>query len=138
MSIVLDTHVWIWLVTGNRRLSGTKLLELLERESRKDGLLVPAICAWEAAMLSEKGRLQLLEPAEKWIFRALSARGLNMLALTPDIACESVRLPGSFHGDPADRLITASARIVGAKIATFDRQILSYAEQGYVEIAGLS
>jgi PIN domain nuclease of toxin-antitoxin system len=54
------------------------------------------------------------------------------IALTPEIAIECNSLPGQFHDDPADRIITATARVEGLTVITRDRQILDYAAQGYV------
>jgi PIN domain nuclease of toxin-antitoxin system len=65
------------------------------------------------------------------INRAL-APPLALATLTPEIAVESNGLPGQFHSDPVDRIITATARIEGMTVVTRDRQILAYAAQGHV------
>ena len=59
--------------------------------------------------------------------------GIRLAALTPEIAIDASHLPGVFHSDPADRMIVATARRIGAAIVTRDRKILDYAEAGFVE-----
>ena len=65
---------------------------------------------------------------------ALRAPGVTLLPLSPEIAVESTRLPGSPHGDPADRILVASARVAGARLATRDEGILRYAADGHVRV----
>jgi PIN domain nuclease of toxin-antitoxin system len=67
-------------------------------------LLVSVISVWEIGMLESKGRLLLNLPCEAWVREALKTPGLTLAPLTPEIAVDSTRLPGAFHGDPADRI----------------------------------
>ena len=83
-------------------------------------------------MLVAKGRLTLDRDVGEWVEAALSLPGVGLVALEPDIAVAASRLPGELHGDPADRLIVASARHVGALVITEDRLILDYAAAGHV------
>lgn len=62
----------------------------------------------------------------EWFAGALEASGIRLLPLTPQIAIEANHLPGEFHRDPADCIITATARIHGATLLTVDRRILAY------------
>ncbi|HCV25099.1 MAG TPA: PIN domain nuclease, partial [Candidatus Latescibacteria bacterium] len=64
--------------------------------------------------------------------QALSSPGLSLAPLTPDIALASSRLPGEIHGDPADRMLIATARSLGATLVTRDRRILEYSQAGHV------
>jgi PIN domain nuclease of toxin-antitoxin system len=75
-------------------------------------------------MLSAKGRLELIMPVLEWLDAALLFPGLSVVSMDAKIASDSSFLPGSFHGDPADRLITATARRLGAALVTLDRAIL--------------
>ena len=88
-------------------------------------------------MLAAKGRVQLGLPAAQWVRRALAAPGLVLAEMTPDIAVESSFLPGEFHSDPADRLIVATARAIGAALYTKDRAILAYGRRGHVKAVPL-
>ena len=122
--IVLDTHIWVWWVDGSARLTpaheATILAEVL------DGLGVSAISCWEVAKLVESGRLRLAIPVEQWLNLALRPP-VRLLPLSPEVAIESTRLPGTFHRDPADQMIVATARRYGVPLLTADRLILAYA-----------
>ena len=81
---------------------------------------------WEIAKLVENKRLDLPKSVEEWLDQALRYPGIRLLSLTPRIAVESTQLPGSFHRDPADQLIVATARLHRCPLATADRKILDY------------
>lgn len=131
-AIVLDTHVWLWVVEGDRRQVAPQAIKAIEGASQRGEILVSAISVWEIGMLEAKGRISLSRPVEDWVRSALRAPGTRLLSLTPEIAIESTRLPGSAHGDPADRILIASARVTGGWLATRDRVILNYAQGGHV------
>ena len=69
-----------------------------------------------------------------WMDRALGAQGVDLLPIEPAIAVDSVRLPGEFHADPADRLIIATARHWRIPLVTADRAIVDYAAGGYLRV----
>jgi len=123
--ILLDTHVWIWWVHGDNRLSG-KAKSFL-KQSEEVGLGLSIISCWEVAKLVELKRLELPASVEEWLEQALQYPGIRLLNLTPRIIVEATQLPGSFHRDPADQLIVATARVHGTSLATADRKILEYA-----------
>lgn len=129
--IVVDTHVLVWMANEDSRL-GNKAGRLLETEMRTDRLGVSAITPWEIALLVDKGRLLIAQELEIWMNAILQAPGVELLPIVPSIAIGSVRLPGSFHADPADRLLLATARHWSAPVVTADRAILDYARQGHV------
>lgn len=85
-------------------------------------------------MLEAKGRISLAMPIEDWVRVALRAEGIRLLQLTPEIAIASSRLPGNTHGDPADRMLMASARIIGGQLVTCDQAILEYARSGHLAV----
>ena len=87
---------------------------------------VSAISCWEVAKLVELGRVALSCSLEEWLDQALSYPGVQLIALTPEIAIESTRLPGDFHRDPADQIIVATARVYGCSLVTSDEKILKY------------
>jgi PIN domain nuclease of toxin-antitoxin system len=95
-------------------------------------LRIAAISVWEAALLAARGRLSLGQPLGQWIERAVAAPGLSIEPLLPQVAIEGCSLPDAFHRDPADRLIVATARVIGAILMTRDRQILDYADRGHL------
>jgi PIN domain nuclease of toxin-antitoxin system len=85
-------------------------------------------------MLEAKGRIVLPMEGRLWIEKALGAPGVRLIALSPDIALQSTRLPGACHGDPADRMLVATARCEGCVLVTRDQRILDYGGQGLVRV----
>ena len=132
--LVLDTHVWVWLMNGDEVLKSCGALPQLEEAAQGAGLRISAISVWELGMLEAKGRLSFSLDGEQWVRRALSAPGISLAPLTPEIALASSRLPDAFHGDPADRIIAATARQIGAGLVTRDRQIITYGEKGHFSV----
>ena len=122
--IVLDTHIWVWWVHGDERLTRTQA-EVIEA-NETDVIGVSAISCWEIAKLVEYGRLELPGSLEEWFEDALSYPGIHLLELTPEIAIESTQLPGEFHRDPADQMIVATARVYGCLLVTSDGRLLEY------------
>ncbi|MEO6052292.1 MAG: type II toxin-antitoxin system VapC family toxin [Pyrinomonadaceae bacterium] len=122
--IILDTHIWVWHVQGDKRLSRNRL-ELI-RENELDEIGVCAISLWEVAKAVELKRLSFEIPIKDWFTIALSSPGIILLPLTPSIAVESTELPGNFHKDPFDQLIVATARILDVPLVTVDSDIVKY------------
>ncbi len=131
---VLDTHVWIWMVEGDRASLSAPAIEAIERAARGGAVRVSAISVWEVAMLEAKGRISLSRPVDDWVHAALHVPGVRLLPLSPGIVIESTRLPGAPHGDPADRVLMASARHLGGQLATCDRDMLEYSEGGQLRV----
>lgn len=132
--LLLDTHVWVWLMLGDNRL-GAACRRTLEKAIPDGRLRVSVISAWEVAMLEAKGRLSLAMDCETWVREALAAPGIHLAELTPHIAVSSTRLPALFKGDPADHMLIASARESEATLVTADQAILQYGSQGHVHVA---
>ena len=122
--IVLDTHAWVWWVHEAGHLTEAQRKAIAASEAEVIG--VSAISCWEIAKLVEYGRLELPMPLDEWFDQALDYPGVQLLALTPEIAIESARLPGEFHRDPADQLIVATARVYGCPLVTSDEKIVNY------------
>lgn len=123
---VVDTHVWIWLVEGLRLSAAAR--DCLERAH---AIEVPAISPWETALLGQRGRITLSSEPAAWLRHALAHPACAVSPLTDRVAWASVTLPGGFHGDPADRLIVATARELALPLLTRERKILAYAEAGH-------
>lgn len=126
MQTLLDTHAWVWWVTGDRRLS-RPARRAIEKGQAKDVLALSLISVWEVAKKVEKGQLVLDRPVDDWLDLAMTQPGLHVAELTRPILVESCRLPPPFQGDPADQIIAATARDRDALIVTRDQQIRSYA-----------
>jgi len=132
--LILDTHIWIWAINGDEKIQRSGFLNQIQKSVKNNNIFISAISLWEVAMLVSKGRLKLSENTLEWINNASSAPGLSIQPLTPEIAFESTILPDNFHGDPADRLIVATARVRNATLLTFDQEIIKYSKKGYVNI----
>ena len=125
MPTVLDTHAWLWWVTGDRRLS-RRARTAIERGASKNDLWLSQISMWEMAKKVEKGQLALDRPLDEWLDAALEVEGLQVSDLTRPILVDSCRLPLPFHGDPADQIIVATARSRSATLVTRDSRLHDY------------
>jgi PIN domain nuclease of toxin-antitoxin system len=122
--IVLDTHIWVWWVHGDSRLSSAHAKLIADHEDDQIGICT--ISLWEVAKLVELGRLVLPVALGQWFADALSYPGATLVDLTPSIAIESTGLPGNFHRDPADQIIVATSRVLGCGLLTADQRIREY------------
>ncbi|NCC52538.1 MAG: type II toxin-antitoxin system VapC family toxin [Spartobacteria bacterium] len=132
--LILDTHIWIWLMAGDAALSSSKALPVIEDFHKRKAIKVSVMSVWELGMLIAKGRIDLREDMHTWVNKALHAPGLSLLPLSPAAALDSSHLPGIFHGDPVDRILVSEARAHNATLVTRDRKIIRYAEAGHVRI----
>ena len=122
--IVLDTHVWVWWAHDEAQLPENYRAYIQAHEA--DGLGVSIISCWEVAKLVEYKRLKLPVPVMEWLDQALAYPGIQLLELTPRIVVESTQLPGTFHRDPADQMIVATARVYDCPLVTLDDKIRAY------------
>jgi PIN domain nuclease of toxin-antitoxin system len=123
--IVLDTQVWLWWVHDVARLSRRASVAIKQAEET-DGIRVSVISVWEIAVKSELGKLDLSMDLHEWFRLASSYPNLVVEPVSAQDAMASARLPGSFHKDPADRIIVAMSRRYGVNLVTADRLILAY------------
>ena len=133
-ALLLDTHVWLWYVEGERQRFSRKLEPLVEAAVQRGEVLISAISVWEIAMLSASRRLELSQDVRVWAGRSLTFPGVRFKGLSPSIAIESTRLPGNLHRDPADRMLIATARLTGARLVTCDERLLAYGKAGHVSV----
>lgn len=132
--LLLDTHVWVWYVEGERTRFSPRIEPVVEAAVERGEVMVSAISVWEIAQLEALRRLELSQDVRTWVARALAFPGVRLKGLSPTIAVESTRLPGTPHRDPADRILVATARVAGAALVTCDRRLLSYAKQGHLRV----
>lgn len=136
-AVLLDTHVFVWLMQGVDRL-GDNARSIINAATARDELFVAAITPWEIALLVSKSRLALPEDVLQWLQEAISASGIGIIPLSLEVSVASTRLPGDLHRDPADRLIVATARHLNALLITEDGLILNYAAKGHVHAISAS
>lgn len=132
--LLLDTHVWIWYVENDATRFSRRIEPIVEGAVQRGNIVVSAISVWEMAQLETARRIELALDVRAWVGRALAFPGVRLKGLSPSIAIESTRLPGELHRDPADRILIATARQLGAAIVTCDERILGYAKQGHVRV----
>jgi len=129
--LLLDTHTAIWL-TENQPIESTAVAAIDAAYQAGATLFVSAITAWEVGLLVSRNRLSLVAKPERWFQRLLAIPGVRLADLSPDILIASSFLPGEPPRDPADRVILATARELGATLVTRDRQLLKYSGEGQV------
>ena len=122
MRVLLDTHIWLWWLTGNPELSASERLAL-DRSAEAQQLCLPVICLWEAQMLHGKKRIELPLPFADWLRRASAPGVVRLVPLDAEVVIALERLPRAFRGDPADRLIVATALAHRLPLATRDEHI---------------
>jgi len=122
--IVMDTHIWLWWVTGNLDLLGLKRVQLLEQPKP---LAVSAISCFEVAWLDHHQRIILPQNKAEWFTKALAGSDILLLPIIPKIAEIAVELP-EHHRDPHDRLIIATAIFHDAYLMSADQKFLQYLE----------
>lgn len=132
--LLLDTHVWLWFALGDAERLAAPVRKKIVAATHGGTLAVSAISVWEIGMLEAKGRIVLGMPCEKWVATALALPGLRLIGLEPEIAVASSCLPGEMHGDPADRILAATARERNAVLATADERLVEYSKAGFMRV----
>ena len=122
MKVLLDTHVWVWWLLPESPLPDRER-KALDRVATQGGIHLPAICQWESQMLHAKRRIELPLPFATWLRRATAPDMMTVLPLDAEAVIAVNDLPDAFHGDPADRMIVATARAHDLALATHDEAI---------------
>lgn len=125
--LLLDTHVWVWMLEGDERRMSPAVPPLLRRAAAGGNLWVSDISFWEVALKASKGKLVLSLDATIWLAQAERAPGIAYTSLDRTILMQSTRLPGAFRGDPADRILIATAQLRAMPLLTADDAIVAYA-----------
>ena len=123
--ILIDTHVLLWWVSDRKKLS-SKATQIFSGQVQQGLILVSSISIWEICLLLKKKKISLLRDTESWIEQVEKLPYIQFVPVDNRIAAKSVNLPGQFHSDPADRIIVATAFIIGVKLITADQTILKY------------
>lgn len=127
MIVLLDTHAWVWWVSDPGRLSARAAASI----DAAGTILIAAISCWEVAMLVAKQRIRVDRPVDRWVREALARPGIEAVPLSPALATRAGMLDADgFPGDPADRMIYATARAHGAILVTRDRRLRDFDPRG--------
>ena len=122
--IVLDTHVLVWWLAQPRNLSA-KARRLVKASAAKAEVVVSTISLFEIATLVRRRRLVLTLSFSSWVAALRSMSEINLQPVSPEIALAAGDFDEPFPGDPADRLIAATALVAGAKLVTADEKLRS-------------
>jgi PIN domain nuclease of toxin-antitoxin system len=127
--IVLDTHAWLWWTAEPVKLS-RPAQDAIDHAER---IGIATISCWEVTMLVEAARIELDRPAGAWIEQALADARTQSLPLTSTVAVQAALLGREgFVGDPADRIIYATARNAGARLVTRDKSLCTFDPRGTI------
>jgi PIN domain nuclease of toxin-antitoxin system len=129
--ILLDTHCLLWFAQGDMRLS-SQSREIVANALERTEACASPISFWEISMLTAKDRVRLERPTHAWVDEFCTRSGIIIVPLSPEIAVAAGELPG-LHGDPADRILIATARHHKVPLLTADEAILEYAAAGHLE-----
>lgn len=119
--ILLDTHVVVWLASGDSRISSPAAAAIHEARQRARGLAISDFTLFELSLLFRKKRFDLATSAESFLSDV--EHRFVVLPITANIALQAFELPASYPKDPADRIIGATALIEDIPLLTADREI---------------
>lgn len=122
--ILLDTHVWIWLLADPDSIS-TPAMAAVRGAEDPGAIIVSAISVWELWMLVKKGRLELDASPEAFLHATVTDARFRIEPADESISRRSVELP-DIHADPADRLILATAARLGCPVVSKDGRFREY------------
>jgi PIN domain nuclease of toxin-antitoxin system len=133
IKLILDTHIFIWLINNSDELSQQTKRKIVKIVEDEGDIGISTISLWEISMLHSRNRILLNQPCLSWIKHSLQAPGIQVVDLSPEIVVDGYSLPNQFHGDPWDRIIVASARILDVPLMSRDERILDYSKEGFVK-----
>jgi len=121
--IILDTHVLVWWVDGDIKKLSRKARQALEQHGKRKELLVASISIFEITTLERRGRLSFKIPASEWLTQVRRLPEYRIEPLTDDIAERAGQFGDAFPGDPADRIIAATALLRDVPLVTYDETL---------------
>src|SRR2546423_14854086 len=127
MKLLLDTHIFLWYITNDQRLS-TKLASAISDE--KNEVYLSVVSVWEALVKYQLGRLNLPPPADRYLQERQEQHRIVSLALETAAVAQVLKLP-PLHRDPFDRMLVCQAIHHGLVLATVDDQLEKYQVQQF-------
>jgi len=130
---LLDTHVWLWTMEGNREKVSAHFFSEVEYWQRQRLVYLSPISGWELGLLVAAKQYEIDQPFEQIWERDTDPESFRVAELTGTALYDSNRLPGDLHRDPADRILAATARANRLTLVTRDWRLLDYAKQGHLK-----
>lgn len=124
--LLLDTHVALWLDSGDERLRASTRALIDGCWQNGGAIFLSAVTAWEIALLADTRRIDLDIPVEAWIRRFLERPGIAAVPLGHQAASCSYQFHHLEHRDPADRLLIATAIELACPLVTYDERIARF------------
>jgi PIN domain nuclease of toxin-antitoxin system len=121
LRLLLDTHIWLWMLASPERLGSLRTIV----EDAGNELLFSAASSWEISIKYALGRLPLPEAPATFVPDRMRATGVSAVAVEHGHALEVSQLP-MHHPDPFDRLLIAQARSLQVPLATADAALARY------------
>jgi len=119
---VTDTHPLIWYTSGKHSRLSQRVLRVFDAAFADRALIViPSAVFWEISLLIEHDKIKVREPFEVWAAALIARRGIDLAALALDVIAQAHHL--RFHGDPFDRTIVATAKLMDLPLITKDETI---------------
>jgi PIN domain nuclease of toxin-antitoxin system len=131
--LLLDTCAAIWIAEGER-LSEASIEVMRDAATGGAVTFISPITAWEIGLLVARKRLQITATPERWFAAVLGLPSVQPAGMAPELLIASSFLPGKPPRDPADRIVAATARDLGATLLTRDKVLLDYGKQGHVNV----
>jgi len=127
--ILLDTHAFIWL-QGRILTAKADVLSALRTAAEEDNWFISSFTFYEVAYAVGRKRLHLDRNLMEWFRAATAPPSPRVIEITPELAAATIQLPSSFHGDPGDRIMAASAILHNLTLCTHDKALLRHGQQG--------
>jgi PIN domain nuclease of toxin-antitoxin system len=127
--ILLDTHAFIWL-QGRILTAKADVLTTLRTAAEENNWFISSFLFYEVAYAVGRERLHLDRDLKEWFRMAMSPPSPRIVEITPEISATTILLPSSFHGDPGDRILAATAILHDLTLCTHDKALLRHGKQG--------
>lgn len=136
--VVLDTHVALWLLAGEERLTSAPAFRYIEQASQRGALRIAAISLFELSRLAAKGAVRFELPLSDVFETLLETPGLQVTPIDQRIALEALSLDSEFPGDEIDRVICATSRSLRADLLTANPRLIDFARNGTIRVIPVS
>jgi len=122
MKILLDTHIFLWYISGDKRIAPAMLHQIRQPQNE---IYLSVVSLWEVIIKYQLGKMPLPQSPDIYLPLQRQRHLIHNLAVDEASVQQLIKLP-PLHNDPFDRLLICQAIEHGMTIATIDSQILAY------------